>query len=48
MSLLRADTDLVDIDFEVWDRTMAVTLRGYLASMKHAPPLMLSAAAGPS
>ena len=46
MSLLRADTDVVDIDFEVWDRTMAVTLRGYLASMKHALPLMLSRGGG--
>lgn len=34
MSLLRGDTDVVDIDFEVWDRTMTVTLRGYVASMK--------------
>ena len=28
MRLLRVDTDVVDIDFEVWDRTMTVTLRG--------------------
>src|ERR1700761_8647946 len=28
MSTLRADSDVVDIDFEVWDRVMAVNLRG--------------------
>lgn len=46
MSLLRADTDVVDIDFEVWDRTMTVTLRGYLAAMKYAIPAMLSRGGG--
>ena len=40
MSLLRDDTDVVDIDFAVWDRTMTVTLRGYLAAMKYAIPAM--------
>ena len=46
MSLLGADTDVVDIDFEVWDRTMTVTLRGYLAAMKYAIPVMLSRGGG--
>ena len=46
MSMLRGDTDVVDIDFDVWDRTMTVTLRGYLASMKYALPLMLSRGGG--
>jgi NAD(P)-dependent dehydrogenase (short-subunit alcohol dehydrogenase family) len=46
MSLLRADTDVVDIDFEVWDRTMTVTVRGYLAAMKYAIPAMLSRGGG--
>ena len=46
MSMLRGDTDVVDIDFGVWDRTMTVTLRGYLASMKYALPLMLSRGGG--
>ena len=30
MSVIRADTDVVDIDLEVWDRVMAVNLRGYV------------------
>ena len=46
MSLLRSDTDVVDIDFEVWDRTMTVILRGYLASMKYAIPAMLARGGG--
>ncbi|WP_059019326.1 SDR family oxidoreductase [Mycobacterium sp. M26] len=46
MSLLRGDTDVVDIDFAIWDRTMTVTLRGYLAAMKYAIPAMLSAGGG--
>jgi len=46
MSMLRGDTDVVDIDFGVWDRTMTVTLRGYVASMKYAIPVMLSRGGG--
>jgi NAD(P)-dependent dehydrogenase (short-subunit alcohol dehydrogenase family) len=41
MSAIRADTDVVDIDFDVWDRVMAVNLRGYLAAMKFAIPRMV-------
>jgi len=46
MRLLRVDIDVVDIDFEVWDRTMTVTLRGYVASMKYAIPAMLARGGG--
>jgi NAD(P)-dependent dehydrogenase (short-subunit alcohol dehydrogenase family) len=46
MSTIRADTDVVDIDFAVWDRVMAVNLRGYVAAMKHAIPRMLSRGGG--
>ncbi len=46
MSTLRADTDVVDIDLDVWDRVMTVSLRGYLASMKHAIPAMLRQGGG--
>jgi NAD(P)-dependent dehydrogenase (short-subunit alcohol dehydrogenase family) len=42
MSTLRGDTDVVDIDMEIWDRTMTVNLRGYVLTMKHAIPLMLA------
>jgi NAD(P)-dependent dehydrogenase (short-subunit alcohol dehydrogenase family) len=46
MSTLPADTDVVDIDFAVWDRVMTVSLRGYLAAMKYAIPAMLSRGGG--
>jgi NAD(P)-dependent dehydrogenase (short-subunit alcohol dehydrogenase family) len=46
MSTIRADTDVVDIDFDVWDRVMAVNLRGYVAAMKYAIPRMLSRGGG--
>ena len=48
MSAIRADTDVVDIDFDVWDRVMTVNLRGYVAAMKYAIPRMLDRGAGPS
>ncbi len=46
MGAIRADTDVVDIDFEVWDRVMAVNLRGYVAAMKYAIPAMLGRGGG--
>jgi NAD(P)-dependent dehydrogenase (short-subunit alcohol dehydrogenase family) len=46
MSTLRADTDVVDIDFAVWDRVMTVSLRGYVAAMKYAIPAMLRRGGG--
>ncbi|RAU95236.1 oxidoreductase [Mycobacterium colombiense] len=46
MGTIRADTDVVDIDFAVWDRVMAVSLRGYVAAMKYAIPEMLKRGGG--
>jgi NAD(P)-dependent dehydrogenase (short-subunit alcohol dehydrogenase family) len=46
MTAIRADTDIIDIDLDVWDRVMAVNLRGYVAAMKHALPHMLSRGGG--
>ena len=46
MTTLPADTDVVEIDLEVWDRVMSVNLRGYLCAMKHAIPLMLERGGG--
>jgi NAD(P)-dependent dehydrogenase (short-subunit alcohol dehydrogenase family) len=40
------DTDAVDIDFEVWDKTFAVNVRGYLAGCKYAIPHMLEQGGG--
>lgn len=44
--VIKLDTDPVDISFEIWDRTMAVNLRGYLAGCKYAIPHMLAAGGG--
>jgi len=46
MSTLAADTDVVDIDLDVWDRVMSVNLRGYVCAMKQAIPLMLEGGGG--
>jgi NAD(P)-dependent dehydrogenase (short-subunit alcohol dehydrogenase family) len=36
-----SDTDAVDVDLAVFDRTIAVNLRGFLLCTRHAIPLML-------
>jgi NAD(P)-dependent dehydrogenase (short-subunit alcohol dehydrogenase family) len=46
MGAVRADTDVVDIDFDLWDRVMAVNLRGYVACMKYVIPQILSRGGG--
>lgn len=46
MSLLPGDTDVVDIDLAVWERTMTVTLRGYLLTLKHSIPHLLARGGG--
>ena len=46
MSTLSADTDVVAIDLDVWDRVMAVNLRGYVCAMQQAIPLMLEGGGG--
>jgi NAD(P)-dependent dehydrogenase (short-subunit alcohol dehydrogenase family) len=44
--VIQRDSNPVDIDFAVWDRTMAVNARGYLAGCKYAIPHMLRAGGG--
>lgn len=46
MAALGGDTDVVDIDLGLWDRVMAVNLRGYVAAMKAAIPHLLRAGGG--
>ena len=43
---VRRDTNPVDIELAVWDRTMAVNARGYLVACKHAIPHLLRAGGG--
>jgi len=40
------DTNPVEIDFAIWDRTFAVNVRGYLAGCKFAIPHMLATGGG--
>ncbi len=40
------DTDLLDIDLAVWDRTLRVDLRGYVLTMRAAIPIMLARGGG--
>jgi NAD(P)-dependent dehydrogenase (short-subunit alcohol dehydrogenase family) len=40
------DSDLLDVDLAVWDRTMQVDLRGYVLTMREAIPLMLARGSG--
>lgn len=46
MGLLPGDTDVVDIELGVWERTMTVTLRGYLLTMKNMLPHILARGGG--
>jgi NAD(P)-dependent dehydrogenase (short-subunit alcohol dehydrogenase family) len=43
---IKRDSNPVDIDFEVWDRTFAVNVRGYVAGCKYAIPHLLRAGGG--
>ncbi len=46
MAALRSDSDVVDIDLDVWDRVMTVNLRGYVAALKHTIPHLLDRGGG--
>lgn len=46
MSLLSGDTDVIGIDLDLWDRTMTVTPRGYLLTMRSVIPTMLARGGG--
>ncbi|WP_276142619.1 SDR family NAD(P)-dependent oxidoreductase [Sciscionella marina] len=40
------DTNVLNIDFDTWDTTMRINLRGYLAGCKYAIPYMLEHGGG--
>jgi NAD(P)-dependent dehydrogenase (short-subunit alcohol dehydrogenase family) len=46
LSLCLSDTDAVDLSLEIWDRTMAVNLRGHLLCTRHAIPALLKRGGG--
>jgi NAD(P)-dependent dehydrogenase (short-subunit alcohol dehydrogenase family) len=43
---IKKDTNPVDIEFDVWDKTFAVNVRGYVAGCKYAIPHMLKVGGG--
>ncbi|MFF7734521.1 SDR family oxidoreductase [Streptomyces sp. NPDC007984] len=46
MDSVRRDSDVVDIDLAVWDRTVAVNLRGHMLVSRHAVPALLARGGG--
>ncbi|MEZ4331034.1 MAG: SDR family NAD(P)-dependent oxidoreductase [Myxococcota bacterium] len=42
----RRDASLLDLEVEIWDRTMAVDLRGAMLGCKHAVPRMIESGGG--
>jgi NAD(P)-dependent dehydrogenase (short-subunit alcohol dehydrogenase family) len=46
MDMVRRDSDVVDMDLEVWDRTIAVNLRGHMLVTRHAIPELLRRGGG--
>ena len=43
---LTRDTQVTDLDLEVWDRTLAVNLRSQMLMCKHAVPVMVASGGG--
>ena len=46
VTIIQRDSDIVHMDVEVWDRTMAVNLRGPMLGCKYAIPHMIDAGGG--
>ena len=46
LALCLSDSDAVDLSLDIWDRTMAVNLRGHLLCTRHAVPALLKRGGG--
>ena len=46
MRAVSKDTDVVDIDLAIWDRTIAVNLRGHMLVARHSIPHLLTRGGG--
>ncbi|SEG59289.1 NAD(P)-dependent dehydrogenase, short-chain alcohol dehydrogenase family [Thermomonospora echinospora] len=46
MGAVQQDTDVVDIDLAIWDRTIAVNLRGHMLVTRHTVPELLARGGG--
>jgi NAD(P)-dependent dehydrogenase (short-subunit alcohol dehydrogenase family) len=46
LSIVMSDTNALDIDLDIWDRTLHVNLRGFLLCTRHAIPQFLERGGG--
>jgi len=46
LSLCMEDSDAVDLSLDIWDKTMAINLRGHLLCTRHAIPALLKRGGG--
>ena len=46
MDMTRHDSDVAEIDLDVWDRTIAVNLRGHMLVTRHSVPVLLARGGG--
>ncbi len=46
LGLCAIDTDAIDLSLELWDKTMAINLRGHLLCTRHAIPALLKRGGG--
>jgi len=46
LSIVMSDTNALDIDLDIWDRTLNVNLRGFLLCTRHAIPQFLERGGG--
>jgi len=46
LSLCLSDSDAVDLELDIWDKTMAINLRGHLLCTRHAIPALLKRGGG--
>jgi len=46
LSLCLSDSDAVDLSLDIWDKTMAINLRGHLLCTRHAIPALLTRGGG--
>ncbi|WP_068272994.1 SDR family NAD(P)-dependent oxidoreductase, partial [Aldersonia kunmingensis] len=46
MTALQSDTDVVDIDLDIWDRIVEVNLRGHMLVTRHSVPRLLERGGG--
>lgn len=46
LSIIMSDTNALDIDLDIWDRTLRVNLRGFLLCTRHVVPALVARGGG--